>query len=214
MSTDVSKLSAKELSQLAREKRKKEEAEMLERRRQYDATRDSFIDTVFGKVEELSAQLSEFKRDSIKLGLELHDKMYEAYGRAKKDGMDHYSLVSADGTKRIVIERQHRCEYDERAEVAITAIKEVLRDKFSGRNKGMYEIIDGLLMKNHKGDYDERMVAKLRKYEAQVEDERFSKALALLADSYRPVDSQLYLRAYRKNDAGKWVDLPMNWSSM
>lgn len=214
MSTDVSKLSAKELAALAREKRKKEEAEMAERRRQYDSTRDTFIDTVFGKVEELSAQLSEFKRESIALGLELHDKMYEAYGRAKREGLDHYSLVSADGMKRIVIERQHRCEYDERAEVAIGAIKEVLRDKFSGRNKEMYEIIDGLLMKNHKGDYDERMVAKLRKYEASVTDPRFTEALALLAQSYRPVDSQLYLRAYRKDEAGKWVDLPMNWSGM
>lgn len=213
-STDISSMSAAELKKALKEKQAAERAEAEARKRSYDRLRDSYINTVFDKVEALSAELRKFKADSVKLGLELHEKMYEAYGRERRDGIDHYSLVNEEATRKVVIERQHRCAYDERAEVAIGQIKDVLRDKFSGRNKGMYEIIDGLLMKNHKGDYDERMVAKLRKHEGTVDDPRFSEALALLAQSYRPVDSQLYLRAYRKDEAGKWEDLPMNWSGM
>ncbi len=209
------KPSAKELFALAREQRKKEEAERIERRRQYDTLRDSYIDTVFGKMAEYSERLREFKEESVRLGLELHDKMYEAYGRDKPEGIDHYSLVSADGTRKVTIERQWRCEYDETSTVAIGTIRQVLREKFEGRNKGMYGIIDGILMKNNKGDYDERLVARLRKHESAVDDARFSEALDILAKAYKPTTSQTYIRAYAKDPTtGKWLDLPMNWSSM
>lgn len=215
MSTDISKLSARELAELAKKKRKQERDTAQERRRQYDQLRDTFIDTVFGKMAEYSEKLREFKEESVRLGLELHDKMYEAYGREKPDSIDHYSLVSADGNRKVTIERQWRCEYDETSTVAIGTIRQVLREKFEGRNKGMYGIIDAVLMKNNKGDYDERLVAKLRKHEAAVDDARFSEALDILARAYKPTTSQTYIRAYAKDPTtGKWVDLPMNWSSM
>lgn len=195
-------------------KKKNASAKRDAAKQEFETLKDTYIDTTFNRIEEHSRLLREFKTEAVKMGLELHGKMYEVYERTARS-LDSYSLVNKEGTKRIVIERQHKCEYDERAEVAIGSIKDVLKEKFSGRNKGMYDIIDSLLLKNGKGDYDERMVAKLRKHEATVNDERFSQALQLLSDSYHPVATQLYIRAYRKEAAtGKWVDIPINWSSM
>ncbi len=214
MPTDISKLSAAELAKLAKEAKAKEQAENAEKRKAYDKLRDSYLDTVFGKMEELSAQLNVFKAESVKLGIELHAKMYEAYGREPKEGIDSYTLTSADGLRKVVIERQWRCEYDETAEVAITQIKEVLRDKFANRNNAVYSMLERVLLRNNKGDYDERLVAKLRAEEPKVNAPRFSEALAMLAAAYKPTSSQTYIRAYRKRDDGKWEDITMNWSRM
>lgn len=215
---DIKKLSKAERAKLnkeLKEEARREKAQSAAKRDAYDALRDKYIETVFGKMDELSAVLRDFKEESVKLGLELHDKMYEAYDREKRDGIDHYSLVSADGLKKVTIERQWRCEYDESAEVAIAQMKEVLRDKFAGRNKGMYDMLESVLLKNNKGDYDEKLVAKLRKHKDTVNDARFTEALDILANSYKPSSSQTYIRAYRRDtDKGKWVDLTMNWSSM
>ena len=212
--TDINKMSAAELKAALKKKQATEKADMAAKKKSYDKMRDDYIGTVFSKMDEMSSKLREFKTESVKLGLELHEKMFEAHGRTSKPGVDHYSLVSADKQSKVVIERQWRCEYDETSTVAIQTIREVLREKFEGRNKGMYGIIDGILMKNGKGDYDERLVAKLRKHEEAVGDPRFSEALDILAKAYRPTTSQTYIRAYRRNEGGKWVDVVMNWSSM
>lgn len=212
--TDINKLSAAELARLAKEARAKERAQADAKRREYDRLRDEYLETCFGKMAELSATLKEFKDHAVKLGLELHEKMYLAYDREPKEGIDSYTLTSSDGLRKVVIERQWRCEYDETSIMAIETIRQVLRDKFEGRNKGMYKIIDSILMRNTKGDYDERLVAKLRKHEEDVSDPRFSEALDLLAKSYRPTSSQTYIRAYRKDEQGRWQDITMNWSRM
>lgn len=213
-STDITKMSAAELKAALKAKQQAEKAEKANRKKTYDKLRDEYIETVFGKMDVLSRELRAFKDESVKLGLELHSKMYETLGRKPKDGIDHYSLTSADGMRKVSIERQWRCEYDETSTVAIETIRTVLREKFEARNKGMYGIIDGILIKNGKGDYDERLVAKLRKHEEAVDDKRFSEALDILAKAYRPTTSQTYIRAYRKSESGKWVDIVMNWSSM
>lgn len=208
----------KTLAQMRKELKEKEAAFKAQRAgavKEYEATRDKYIDTVFGKMAELSEVLREFKTESVKLGLELHDKMYEVFGREKRDGMDSYTLTSADGLRKVMIERQWRCEYNETSLVAIDTIRTVLREKFEGRNKAMYSIIDAILMRNNKGDYDERLVARLRKHEEAVGDQRFSEALDILAKAYQPTTSQTYIRAYRRDTGnGKWVDITMNWSSM
>lgn len=149
-------MSAAELQALLKKKKAEEKAAKANAKKGYDQLRDSYIDTVFSKMEDLSAQLRDFKGESVKLGIELHTKMYQTLGREPKDGIDSYTLTSADGLRRVSIERQWRCEYDETSTVAIDTIKAVLRDKFEGRNKSMYRIIDDILSKNGTGDYDER----------------------------------------------------------
>lgn len=212
--SSIETMTAAQLKAALKAKQQAEREAKSNAKKTYDQMRDGYIDTVFGRMEELSAQLRTFKADSVKLGLELHAKMYETLGRSPKDGIDSYTLTSADGKRRVTIERQWRCEYDETSIVAIETIKAVLRDKFEGRNKSMYKIIDDILAKNGTGDYDERLVAKLRKHEEAVADPRFSEALDTLAKAYRPTTSQMYIRAYRRDEAGKWRDVVMNWSAM
>jgi hypothetical protein len=79
----------------------------------------------------------------------------------------------------------------------------------------MYKIIDDILMKNNKGDYDERLVAKLRSHEDDINDPEFSKALDDLAKAYYTFDTATYVRGYVKNlDTNKWEQIPMQFSSL
>ncbi len=216
MSTET-KQSAAALKAAWKKAQAEEKADRERSRKEYDHLRDKFLETTFGKMYELSQAQQEFKSEAIKLGLEVHDKMYEAYGREKREGIDHYSLVSTDGLKRLTMERKHLCEYDETVEVGITLVRDVLRDKFADRSKKAYRMLESVLMKNKKGDYDEALVAKLRKHAEEVDnDPRFIEALDIISRAYRPTGaSQLYLRAHRKETTdGRWIDIPMNWSSM
>lgn len=218
MSTDLEQLTPDQLEAAVKALKKKKQEEKTKAkalRSEYDRKRDQYLATVFARMEALSHQLAEFKREAIASGLILHDEMYDAYRRKRPDKpVDSYTLTSEDGTRRIIIERSERCEYDETAEVAISQIREVLRDKFAARNLGMYEMLETLLMRNAKGDYDERLVAKLRKHEDRVNDPRFSDAIKMLDAAYRPVGSQTYIRAYTRDKNGPWREVTMNWSRM
>lgn len=214
MAQDPEQLSTAELRTLLRERTKQEKAAREEARTHYARDRDAYVDRIFARMQVLSVELKAFKETSVAEGLALHERMYAAHGRTKKRDLDHYSLVSADGLRKVVVERQYRCAYDETSSAAIDTIREVLRSKFEGRHKGLYAIMDGILIKNNKGDYDERLVARLRKHEAAVNDPRFSEALDLLGRAYRPTTSQTYVRAYCKGPTGSWQDVVMNWSSL
>jgi len=213
--TDITQMSTAELRAALKKKQADETVAAKAQRKEYDAMRDEFISTVFAKFEAIQNELGSFKNQAVKLGLELHAKMYEAYGREKRDGIDHYTLTSDDANKKVVIQRDWLCRYDETVEIGIGMIKEVVRAKFEPRNKSMYAVIDGLLLKGNEGDYDERMVARLRKHaEAFDNDPRFFEALDIITRAYKPVESRLYLRVYKKTNAGVWQDISVSWSSL
>lgn len=213
-SVNLDKVSTAELAAALKKKRKAERSQREEKVATYKRLRDTYLNTVFGKMEELSPTLIEFKSESVKLGLEMHALMYEVYDREKRE-LDNYTIADDDGLRKVVVERHHVCQYDETAEVAVGIIQQVMKDRFSGRNKGMYNILNDLLIKNDAGDYDEKMVAKLRKHQEEVNDPRFIEALDLLAAAYKPVGSRMYIRAYsRPTKAGKWREKVMNWSAM
>lgn len=214
MARDARTLSTEELRKLLAAREAKEKNQRKQLREAYDRDRDKYVVDLLAQMEQMGERMRKLKVRSARTGNALHERMYAAYGRAKRRPLDHISLVSSDGTCKVVIERQHRCAYDETSTVAIDMIKQVLRERFEGRNKAMYAIIDDILMKNRKGDYDERLVAKLRKHEAAMNNRRFSEALAILAESYKPTSSQVYIRGYRKNANGVWQEVPMSWSSM
>lgn len=214
MGRAAAELSTDELRSLLRERESEERKQRKGLREAYERDRDAYVDGLLEEMGRLSAALQALKRSSSRQGDELHQRMYAAFGRVKRRQLDHYSLVSSDGQRKVVVERQHRCAYDETSAVAIETIRQVLREKFEGRNKAMYAIIDGILMKNGKGDYDERLVARLRKHEPAVNDARFSDALDLLARSYKPTATQVYVRGYTKDGGGRWREVPMSWSAL
>lgn len=214
MPTETKIPSAAELKAAWKKAQADEKAAKSNAKAKYEKDRDGFIVDTVQRMEQLSDLSRDLKTKSIATGTELRDKMYKALGREPKEGVDSYTVTTNDGTMKVVIETQFRCEYDETSTAAIDTIRQVLREKFEGRNKGMYGIIDGILLKNNKGDYDERLVAKLRKHEEAVDDQRFSEALTILANAYKPTTSQTYIRAYRRDTTNKWREVTMNWSSM
>lgn len=211
---EVQELSAKQLREMLAKKEAEERSDMLQRQRDYEREKEAFVIDAVAKFKDFNEALSIFKSYLLKRGNELHDKMWEVYGKEAKD-LKQFSLQNSDKNLKLVIERQEKLQFDESAEVAIGIIKDVLKSKFEGRNKAMYNIIDGVLMKNKKGDYDERLVTKLRKYEGDVNSEEFSKALDILAKSYNTTGSSTYARAYILNEANsKMEDVCIQFSSL
>lgn len=210
----IEEMSPEELEAILKEKKKAQRAAQSKRERDYERKKDNFVLSTVQQFQSIQEMLRNTKHEVVSRGNALFDELHEIYERDKKD-IKQFSLVSADGLHKVVIERAERQGFNEKAEIAIDKIKDILRNKFAARNQVMYRVIDGILMKNKKGDYDERLVSKLRKFEPEIDDPKFSEALDLLSQSFVLTGTALYVRAYHKRDLdGKWEDITVQFSSL
>jgi len=202
-----------QLVKMLADKRKAAEAETQKKKRVYEKKKDIFVQDVAQHFIRLAENLKETKDRITEKGTNLHKEMYEIYGKEEKN-QNSFSIESADGKFKVVIENQERQSFNEHAEVHINTIKEILRNKFESRNKSMYNIIDSILMKNRTGEYDERLVAKLNKHRESINNKDFDAALDALANCYVTFDSSTYVRAYQKDKTGKWESINIQFSSI
>lgn len=211
---DPNTMNSAELKALLAEKEKEERAAMQRKQSAYTNRKDDFIHLMIATATQQHEQLAAFKKEVVARGNELHDLMFEVFGKESKD-LNKFSLISTDGKHKVEIDRAAKQNLDETAEVHITTIKQVFKDKFEIKNKTWFNILETILMKNAKGDYDERLVAKLRKYEDDINDPRFSEALDGLAKAYYVSDTATYARFYKKDEeTNKWVSINVQFSSL
>ena len=207
-------MSVKELEKHLTEKRASEIAAHDKAKRNYLKKRDIFIRETVTRFMAAKELLTSLKQDALGQGHELYDELHEVYDRKKKD-VQSFQLVTEDGKYKLELESCPRGNLDESAQIGIDMIKEVLKAKFQERNKTLYKIIDSVLMRNKKGDYDERLVAKLRKHEEDINDPDFTKGLDIISKAYYVTGTSLYARAYAKNDkTQKWDDISIQFSGL
>ena len=203
-------LSPEEL--LAINEHKKEELKKAEweAKSKYLDARDLFLEATLDKANSFHDWLMEFKRETITQTNHLHQEMYVINGQdAKKQ-----KQVSQKNDKfKVVVESQDRMEFTDEAEVHIEQIKEIMKSKFETRNKGMYAFMESFLIKNSKGDYDPKLLAKAKVKARQLGYEDLEEALNQLQDCQKVVGSAQYCRFYKKVD-NKWVDVSIQFSSL
>jgi Glu-tRNA(Gln) amidotransferase subunit E-like FAD-binding protein len=211
-------LSPAELKQLLKEAEEQEKQELQERKKQYQQKRDQFVQEKVDHAKWLSSTLAHFKRNIIQNGQQLHEEMLELFNAKRADVEQigkQFSLITEDGKYKLTIEREAKVNLDESAEAGIQKIRNYMETHVKKRDKMIYGMLEELLMKNKKGEWDEKLVAKLSKYEEQINNQEFSEGLDILRKAYREVDSSYYVRFYEKNaETGAWDNIPLQWSSL
>lgn len=205
-------MSADELEEALREKKKRETEEATRQRNAYDAKRDEFVANVAQKFMWHQSQLAGIKHDVLRQGRELYDEMCDLYGKRTDHGQ--FSFVSSDGNYKVTLQSQEKLEFSETAIPAIEALKDVMAKRFRDRNRTLYDMLEAVLVRNKKGDLDPKLVVKLQEFEPKINDPQFSKALETLRNSLRVSGSSEYVRAYKKDAQGRWQDITLQFSAL
>lgn len=210
---DLSKLSSEELKKLLEKKEQEERNAYKKKKAEYEKNRDALVIGLFNSAKKLHEEMKSVKRMMITklIGFKEYAKEYADIRSNSKGG---FSLRSADGTKKVVYERNVKNEYDERAKEAETLIKEFLADKVRKRDEASYKLITGLMQKNLSGDYSPALIAKLLKHEDDFNDERWSKAMKLFKESYNEVEVSYSVSFYEKDGLGKDRHISLTFSSI
>ncbi|SNR16523.1 DUF3164 family protein [Tenacibaculum jejuense] len=183
------------------------------KRAQLEKENEKFCNKTAEKFSNLSSQLKLLKEETIKEANRLYREMYNLNGKKPKD-VKSFSRKNKEGNIMITVDYQERIEFTEEANVHINAIKEIFRNKFANRNKGLYNILDGLLIKGNKGEYDPKLLAKARKQVKDMGDEKLIEEFEKLSDCQRVSGSSKYCRVKTRDENNKWKDINIQFSSL
>ncbi len=206
-------MSSKELEVLLKKKQEQEKKENEKNKKNYEKYRDDFVSSVVGDAIKLQKELIAKKTKTITAILDFKERA-EKYSDVSSKSKGGFGLRSADGTKKIVYNRNVKSEYDERAKQAEELIKEFLIDKVKKKDKATFELIVSLMQKNKKGEYSTSLVSKLLKHENGYNDDRWSKAMTLFKESYNEVEISYSISFYTKDEQGKDQHINLNYSSL
>lgn len=207
----VSELTAAELKALLKQKEADEIKQQNQRKEAYAKDKQSFLNEVLNRFKEVNEILSTLKAETITHAENFNALKYEIDGKPVKEAK---SFELKNEHIKIVVETQERFDFNDEAVVHIGAIKDIFREKFENRNKGFYNLLDGILMKNSKGEYDAKLLTKARKQVRELGDENLINEFDKLNDCLIVVGSAKYARVYTKDDKNRWKDISLNFSSL
>lgn len=216
MQTKVVDLSSLTAAELKKELERREQHEKQEKEKAYKSylsKKEFFVTNMLAQFSRLHKELSDLKEAVITESINLNNEMYIVKGKTPKDTKS-FSIENENHTLKIDVENQERFKFTEEATVHIHSIKEIFKKKFESRNKGFYSLLDGLLLKGNKGEYDPKLLAKVRIQVNKLGDEELTTEFAELEKCQRVVGSATYCRAYKKDDKGHWQNINLQFSSL
>lgn len=207
----ISEMTADEIIQLGNQKKEEELKKLAQRKKAAETDKNNFLNEVLTRFKEINGILSNLKSESIMHAENFNSLKYQLEGKPVKEAK---SFELKNENVKIVVESQDRFDFNDSAIVHINAIKDIFKAKFENRNKGMYDYMETFLIKNSKGDYDVKLLAKARNKAKQLGDMDLLSELDKLQDCLIVVGSAKYIRLYTKDDKNRWKDVSLNFSSL
>ena len=207
----ISEMTASEIEAFLKEKKASETKQQEIRKKAYETDKENFLNEVSTKFKELQTILSDVKNDTIIHSENFNALKYQLEDKAVKEAK---SFELKNDNVKIVVENQDKFDFNDTAIVHINAIKDIFRAKFEGRNKGFYNLLDSILMKNSKGDYDAKLLNKARREAKELGDDALMEEFDKLNDCLVVVGTAKYVRVYTKDDKNRWKDVSLSFSSL
>ena len=207
----LSEYTAAELKEYLKQKEAADQEKQIKRKKAYETDKENFLNEVSTKFKELQTILSDVKNDTIIHSENFNALKYQLEDKAVKEAK---SFELKNDNVKIVVENQDKFDFNDTAIVHINAIKDIFREKFESRNKGFYNLLDSILMKNSKGEYDAKLLNKARRQAKELGDEALMNEFDKLNDCLVVVGTAKYVRVYTKDDKNRWKDVSLSFSSL
>lgn len=212
-SIDYTKLSSKDLIALAEQKKMEEIANDFEVKQEFEKEGDLLIDSIVDEHIKLNETLKTFKDLKSEAVLNYNKKAYEINGKEYKESKS-FKITHSSGKRKVMMEMKDKLDFNSEAIVHINTIKDLISEKFSGLEEGLYDFVDSILVKNKEGDYDPNLLAKAKRKAAKLKSPQLMQEFDKLENCRITVGVSRYIRAYEKDENGKFQDISLNYSSL
>lgn len=179
-----------------------------------DKARDVLVKSLMSEAKKRSGVLSEFRLSATQ-GID--DFMLACAEQYKVQlrgaaGKGNLTLTTYDGKYKVVRAVSDALAFDERLQIAKSLVDECIHVWAKGANRNLQALVNKAFDTDKEGKVNVGRVLALRSL--KIEDEKWQKAMTLIADAMRVVSSKSYIRFYERNDeTGEYKQVPLDIAS-
>lgn len=167
-----------------------------------DLARDDLVKDIVAKSEEMSRAIADMKKgffDDVKAFLDLSAEKYDVRLGGKKGNL---TLVSYDGSYKVLVAVNESIQFDERLLAAKELIDECIQEWSKDSREELRALVNDAFYVGKSGKLNSNRILGLRRL--NITDEKWKKAMDAISDSVQIVGSKEYIRIYRRNSAGDY----------
>lgn len=177
-----------------------------------DKLRDEVVKAIVNNAKLLRQSMTEFKLTTMANINDFVELSSSEYGTKFGGAKGNILLTSFDGqyqVRRAVGE--HRV-FDERIQTAKTLIDDCIKSWSGGADTRLMAMVEHAFRVNQQGRIDVNQVLSLRQLD--IDDAKWKQAMDAIADAIQITGTSQYLRLYERQPNGKYIQLPLDISTL
>jgi hypothetical protein len=176
----------------------------------FNAMIDEQIACTIPELKDISEQLSTVKKTVFENFRALLD-MKKDIMKMTKDGQRSHTFTSSDGQSRIELGFYQIDNYKDTVNDGIALVKDYITSLAeTDETKALVDMVLKLLSKDQKGNLKASRVLQLRQIAEKVNNDRFTEGVEIIMNSYAPIASKQFIRAFIKGEDGEWLSIPLS----
>lgn len=176
----------------------------------FNAMIDEQIACAIPELKDISEQLSSVKKTVFENFRALLD-MKKDIMKMTKDGQRSHTFTTSDGQSRIELGFYQLDNYRDTVNDGIALVKDYITSLAeTDETKALVYMVLKLLSKDQKGDLKASRVLQLRQMADKINDDSFTEGVEIIMNSYAPIPSKQFIRAFIKGEDGEWLPIPLS----
>ncbi|WMW66634.1 DUF3164 family protein [Nitratidesulfovibrio liaohensis] len=184
----------------------------LEQVREIDRERDALVREIAAKAKAASDELATLKARfmaDVQAFVELSLERYQVAAGGKKGNL---TLLSYDGSLKVVRQMQEHMTFDEGLLAAKELIDACLREWTKGSPGEVRAIVDHAFQVDKEGKINTGRILGLRRL--NITDERWQRAMTAIGESIQITGAKPYLRVYYRKPDGSYAPIPLDMAAL
>lgn len=176
-----------------------------------DILRDQVVTDIFDKAKVLQDSMLAVKKAAMENINEFVNLCAEKYDVKLGGQKGNLTLVSYDGSIKIVVSYQDSLDFNEHIEIAKKLIYDCISAWSDGSNKNLVALVDRAFRVTN-GRLDVKRILDLR--QINIEDPNWAKAMEAINDSISIRSSKQYFRVFTRNTNGDYERVNLDMSDI
>lgn len=214
-SIDISKLSAAERAELARQLSEATAREKQARKDAYESIKAQFLQDVKTRLMRHVQDCRDFK-EWLRGEAESYMKVLHQYGQLKRDDQLGFSVKDEDF--KVMMKGNRVKGFDERADVAEKRLVDFLNGWIArtddGKKNPMYKLAMSMIQRNEAGDLDYKSISQLYELEADFADAEYSEIMQLFKESHCVEGTSIQFYFEQKDKYNRWSKLEPSFNKI
>lgn len=177
--------------------------------KEIDKDRTKTVQELCQQAEAQSAALLGFKTTAMHAVTEFIDRSLAAYDVQHGGKKGNVTLLTFDGSYKIVRQMQETIAFDERLQAAKALIDECIQGWSKGSNANIKVLVNDAFQVDQAGKISTGRVLGLRRLE--ITDEKWLQAMRAIGDSMQVSSTKPYIRFYKRDDTtGEYLPITLD----